>query len=394
MALILRPGSAAGVPDSSTSANGSDLPNGARSMTSRPRRPPLHRIAAFLFFMAGGLGFFLLLLNRVLIHLESGGIKETLIIVLFTITVVASALLGTRCHRRKWLLIPTTFLLLVILDELHSVHRRQIHSASPPVEERGIHPSIFEPVTTTDLRILRYEVPLDDWHGPPFRIVQISDLHLHSRLPLSYYEACMKSARMLKPDIVVHTGDYGIREVRDEGLIRILRMAGGRLGTFGILGNHDRKYMSRPLHDALRRGGVELVGNRSRRVEIAAGHAIVLSGCESPWSKPLWQPPALEKDELLVVLSHTPDNVFRLARKGARIVLAGHYHGGQIRVPWLGALVIPSAFGRSFDRGHFLVDGCHLFVSAGVGVSTIRLRLCCPPDIVAIDVLPAQGRPQ
>ncbi len=69
------------------------------------------------------------------------------------------------------------------------------------------------------------------------------------------------------------------------------------------------------------------------------------------------------------------------------MVFAGHYHAGQIRILYLGSLVIPSLYGRRFDHGHFLVNGTHLFVTSGIGTATFPIRLYCQPDIFIVDIL-------
>jgi predicted MPP superfamily phosphohydrolase len=68
-------------------------------------------------------------------------------------------------------------------------------------------------------------------------------------------------------------------------------------------------------------------------------------------------------------------------------VFAGHTHGGQFRIPFLGPLLMPSRYGRRFDQGHFVVEGTHLYVSAGVGADAPNLRLWCPPDLVVVDLV-------
>ena len=70
------------------------------------------------------------------------------------------------------------------------------------------------------------------------------------------------------------------------------------------------------------------------------------------------------------------------------MVFAGHYHAGQWRLPWLGAVMLPSRLGRLFDHGHFVVRGTHLFVSAGVGLTRIPLRIYCRPDFFIVDIVP------
>ena len=94
--------------------------------------------------------------------------------------------------------------------------------------------------------------------------------------------------------------------------------------------------------------------------------------------------------ELQLVLTHTPDNIYALRDHGFDAVFAGHYHGGQIRAPGLGPFVVPSKYGRRYDRGHFVFGRTHLFVTAGVGSAEPPLRIWCPPDVLVVDFLPGE----
>ena len=89
----------------------------------------------------------------------------------------------------------------------------------------------------------------------------------------------------------------------------------------------------------------------------------------------------------MLVLTHTPDNIYRLNRAGASVVFAGHNHAGQIRIPLAGPVVIPSVYGRRFDHGHFTVNGTDLFVTAGIGTVGPTLRMFCRPDIFVVDIM-------
>jgi hypothetical protein len=95
------------------------------------------------------------------------------------------------------------------------------------------------------------------------------------------------------------------------------------------------------------------------------GPSVIITGTDAPWGG---NAPVFESDaDVRIVLSHTPDNIYDLSRRGATAVFSGHYYGGQLRLPVIGALVIPSRYGRRFDRGRFHVDGTNLVVSSGVG---------------------------
>ncbi len=88
----------------------------------------------------------------------------------------------------------------------------------------------------------------------------------------------------------------------------------------------------------------------------------------------------------MFVLAHTADDFTRLRAAGADVVFSGHYHAGQVRVPMLGPLLMPSVHGRRFDHGHFLLDGAHVLISAGLGTEYPPLRILCRPDVFDVEV--------
>jgi predicted MPP superfamily phosphohydrolase len=92
-----------------------------------------------------------------------------------------------------------------------------------------------------------------------------------------------------------------------------------------------------------------------------------------------------------LILSHTPDIALDVAAWGGvppSAIFAGHTHGGQVSLPWLGALYTSTWLGRSFDRGLFRFAGTPLFITAGVGTSIVPIRLGVPPDVALITLRP------
>jgi predicted MPP superfamily phosphohydrolase len=157
-----------------------------------------------------------------------------------------------------------------------------------------------------------------------------------------------------------------------------------RFGVYAVLGNHD--FWTAP--DAVRRtlsaAGVTLLGTGCAQLPESLGR-IAVCGTEAPWGPK--RDASLPAGGLSLVLSHTPDNIYELATLGASVVFSGHTHGGQLRLPGLGALIIPSRYGRRFDEGHFLVGSTHLFVSSGLGADEPALRVYCRPDVIIVDLL-------
>ena len=240
--------------------------------------------------------------------------------------------------------------------------------------------------------LVRYAVNVPSWRGPALRIAHVSDLHLNSHLPIAYYERVMHRVADAQPDLIFFTGDFVTDPQYVNLLPGVLALARGRLGTFGVLGNHDYWADPAAIAATVSATGVTLLRDVAVRVPIGEGRHILIAGCESPWSSPT--PPPIARPapgELALLLTHTPDNVYRLSRLGYAAIFAGHYHGGQIRVPGLGSLVVPSKYGRRFDHGHFVVNNTHLFVTAGVGSAEPPLRLWCQPDVFIVDVAGQHG---
>jgi predicted MPP superfamily phosphohydrolase len=204
-------------------------------------------------------------------------------------------------------------------------------------------------------------------------------------LPDSYTTHVHETLRAIEPDLIVMTGDYISVAERVPLLERWLeRMPRARFGTYAILGNHDLWTREEgAVLAAFQRAGIRMLRGTCENTAIAGG-ALRVCGTEHPWGP---AHPDLASDGVpTLVLSHTPDNVYPLAADGADVVFAGHTHGGQIRLPLLGAIVVPSDYGRRFDRGHFVVERTHLYVSAGIGADAPPLRLWCPPELVVVDL--------
>ncbi len=344
------------------------------------------RIVAAGVALASGAALFLFLYNRWLLLMRDGYRKHIVTRTLIALFAVAPTLGGLWLGPGPWLAAPVGVLVLFLIGELRRVDLRSQCRGAGPVAESGPPVSLRRPFTTLDLHVRRYTLPLPGWTGERFRIVHLSDFHLNRMLPADYYARTMRQAVDCEPDIVLLTGDF-VSETRHIPLLPpVLQHLRAPSGVFASLGNHDFWTDPAAVRDALEQAGVTLLGNLEQRVRRPGGGAIVLSGCEDPWNPAPWHAPSLRRGDVLVVLSHTADNIYRLNAAGANVVFAGHYHAGQLVVPGIGPLAIPSRYGRRFDHGHYLVDGSHLYISAGMGVHFPPVRLYCPPDLLVVDL--------
>jgi len=164
------------------------------------------------------------------------------------------------------------------------------------------------------------------------------------------------------------------------------------LGTFAVLGNHDH-YSGEPrrLRELVEGCGIEVLHNRSVILErnggrmVLAGIDDLLCGTPDLDAALAGAPPGLP----VLLLSHNPDVLFDASRRGVALVLSGHTHGGQIRLPGLPVLVRMSRY--RLDEGRYAVDGAQLVVSRGLGATGVPLRLFCPPEAVLVTLRRARS---
>jgi len=354
---------------------------GRRSAEARWTQP--------LWLIAGATLWALFVMERIL-ELHEGPARTALVVVGFA-TVVGSAGFATRRFGRSRLrYLPFLILALIAMREGFRQLRRRQYTASAPVNRVGRSESLWHPLTTTDLVLRHYALGSPQLAAARLRVVMLTDLHVTAALPPAYYERVFDLASEQSPDLILLSGDYVSKPDNIELMQRLFaRPLRARFGVYAVLGNHDFWTDATRVRAVLRSAGVILVDERCQHLPPAVGR-VAICGTEAPWGSGLSS--RLDRSELNLVLSHTPDNVFRLAEQGASLVFSGHTHGGQIRLPGVGAVVVPSRFGRLFDQGHFRVDGVDLFVSAGVGADMPALRVYCQPEVLVVDIAPESGQ--
>jgi predicted MPP superfamily phosphohydrolase len=193
-------------------------------------------------------------------------------------------------------------------------------------------------------------------------------------------------AAALEPDLFVFSGDLLDDQRLVEWLPSTLGRLKGRLGQYFILGNHDWYLDPAATRSEFTRLG--WTGLAERFVELndpgrPAGERVILCGDESPWMgnhADLTQAPA---GAFRILVSHTPDNIIWARANRVGLMLAGHTHGGQVRLPILGPVYSPSRFGCRFASGSFWLDPTLMYVSRGVsGKEPIRYN--CPPEVTKL----------
>jgi predicted MPP superfamily phosphohydrolase len=219
--------------------------------------------------------------------------------------------------------------------------------------------------------------------GGPVRLVQVSDLHLSSFN--NYFEKVARQVNDLKPDVILLTGDYLEEERNIRGVLSFLKKLKANHSIYAVQGNWE--YWSRLEGENLRRhfagAGVKLLINERTDLEIN-GHALSIFGLDYPSSTDHLSRLQREVDpqRFNLLLSHVPAFSHEQLNKNINLILSGHTHGGQVRLPFLPPFYLPRYSGR-FVSGFYQVSQHRipLYVSRGVGTSVLPLRFLCRPEI-------------
>lgn len=233
-----------------------------------------------------------------------------------------------------------------------------------------------------------------------FTIVQISDLHNESFG--ENQQTLLNQVAECKPDMIAITGDFiDCRNPNVDIAMKFILGAVDIAPVYYVPGNHERweKEAYTELCRKMEESGVHLIANASEKISYGTG-SVQCIGLEDPdfydaigeenknqmVRYHIRQLDASEPDFTLL-LSHRPELFDIYVEEKVDLVLSGHAHGGQFRIPFIGGLVAPNqGLFPEYDAGVFTEKGTHMIVSRGIGNSIIPLRINNPPEIVVVQL--------
>jgi predicted MPP superfamily phosphohydrolase len=216
-------------------------------------------------------------------------------------------------------------------------------------------------------------------------IIQLADLHFCGKVQQSFFRAALDWVQAQTPDVLVMTGDLVDPVECMPWIEELLAPLAARLGKFFILGNHDIWFKDASLvREAMGRLGWTYLGGRWQTAHWD-GHEVLLAGNELPWIGPAADlkgapPPAREGGPFRLLVAHTPDQFGWARRHEFDLVLAGHMHGGQYRLPVVGPFLAPSRQGVRYASGLYTETPSTLHVSRGLSCLT-PWRINCPTEV-------------
>jgi len=235
----------------------------------------------------------------------------------------------------------------------------------------------------------------DSFHG--YRIVQLSDIHLDEYTEPFFLERIVHKVNTLAPDLVLVTGDFithgSLTFITSRHAIRrcaeILTTLTAPL-RYGCLGNHDVAFDAATVINTLHAHGTPVLVNQYLPIE-RKGDRLWLCAVDDPGtSYPHLDRALPEKpDGPVILLAHEPDYADDVVAhpRGPLVdlMLSGHSHGGQIRLPFLGPLILPP-MAEKYPEGHYLFDRMQLYVNRGIGTTGFPIRLGARPEITVLEL--------
>jgi predicted MPP superfamily phosphohydrolase len=255
----------------------------------------------------------------------------------------------------------------------------------------GIYGSYIEPFHLT---VSQFSIPVPGLEKP-VRIVQLSDIHVEYTTRRDRELPALVAS--LHPDLIALTGEYVNENYKnDPRTLRDLRALIGQLhptlGIYAVNGNVESPAQMARWFDDL---GVHTLNDRVVRVPQVSNQFTMIGlsyyNERDNGAALINLMPNVTPGDYTLLLFHTPDLAYTARAAGINLYLAGHTHGGQVRVPFYGALETNSKYGKTFEMGLYHLGSTTLFVSRGLGFTgggVPRIRFLAPPEVVVIDLIP------
>ncbi len=234
------------------------------------------------------------------------------------------------------------------------------------------------------------------------RIAVVSDFHVGVYHKKRFVEKIVRHINALTPDLILLPGDFLDDEESDIADLSPLKNLRAKYGVFATTGNHDagaymshfrsipyfKKDRTEDIKTLLTSFGIIFLRNDTHTLQIN-GETLIVAGTDDPFMRsfdPAKTFRSIPPHAPVILLSHVPDIILEQESRRAHLIVSGHTHGGQIRLPIIGVMYkIPDKIGKHFDRGIFkITKTCTLAITEGVGVTGVRARLFCPPEILLI----------
>lgn len=230
---------------------------------------------------------------------------------------------------------------------------------------------------------------LQDMELNGVKIVFASDFHIkpHQQKRL---EKIVELINLENPDLVLSVGDFVSGHSENmtmpiEDITKELSKVKSKYGFYTTLGNHDGWYGADYITENLKKNGIKVLANENISIPIN-NKTVYIAGVEDLMTGHHDIYKALDHTKSpVILLTHTPD-IFPKLQHSVNLVLAGHTHGGQVRLPLLGPIFTASSYGDKYSKGLTVAkNGNKMITTKGIGTSILPIRFNCVPEIIVIE---------
>ncbi len=246
--------------------------------------------------------------------------------------------------------------------------------------------------------INRHTVPMKNWYPEHdgLRVAVLSDIHLsNSSEAEARLKEIIRAANREKPDLILLLGDFlggkvdwQRKNATPEQIAHLLKELSAKYGVYAVLGNHDWWLDGPGMNRALRRVGIRVLENEAETIVVNGKPLNIIGLPDAGTRSRKFNPDVLPTEAIpALVLAHDPDSFRDHPELPYELMLCGHTHGGQVRLPLMGAVAASSPLLSTYTEGFYYRGEQKLFVTRGLGTSLAKIRILCLPEIVILTLV-------
>ena len=249
----------------------------------------------------------------------------------------------------------------------------------------GTYSLLIEPYSLTTTK---YRINIPSLSG--LKIIFASDFHIGPYFFEQWrLQKIITAINRENADIVILGGDYVKGHCKEssmsiDNIAASLSKIKSQSGIFAVLGNHDSYYDKDEVKGSLLAHGINVLDNENKRISIGDKFLYIAGVSDYYTDKPDIHAALKNTRKPTILVTHSPDVLPQTPK--VDLVLAGHTHGGQIVIPFIGAPLVPSDYGNRYRYGLIRENGNSLIVTQGLGTSLLPIRFNCRPEIIIIEI--------
>lgn len=220
------------------------------------------------------------------------------------------------------------------------------------------------------------------------KIAVVSDFHIGSYTKKRFLKKTVEKINALNPDIVILPGDFVLQLPVNKINGELLPLKDLQSPTFAVIGNHDAGFpgtdVSAEIKKVLQDFNIKVLDNKIENINIKQKNIALIGLSELRAGNSDYSLAQKAEGDFKILISHNPDSVFNVKTKSVDLAVAGHTHGGQVKIPYIYKHIIPTK--NDFVEGFYTVNGINTFITSGIGTVGLPVRFLTIPEIAILQI--------